>query len=124
MMHGNLNLWIHKATMIINSKKQFFWSKIRKNLLFITVVLLISSCTQKEVFKIRSFKTNTGWGYTITYKNKTIIKQSVVPAISDNKSFSSEDDALKTGNLVIEKLRKKTSPTVTKNDLILLKIKF
>ncbi|WP_264552268.1 DUF4907 domain-containing protein [Flavobacterium sp. N2038] len=110
--------------MIINSKKQFFWSKIRKNLLFITVVLLISSCTQKEVFKIRSFKTNTGWGYTITYKNKTIIKQSVVPAISDNKSFSSEDDALKTGNLVIEKLRKKTSPTVTKNDLILLKIKF
>ncbi|MBS7252633.1 DUF4907 domain-containing protein [Flavobacterium branchiicola] len=110
--------------MIINTKKQFFWSKIRKNLLFIIAVLLLSACTKKEAFKIDSFKTNTGWGYTIAYKNKTIIKQSVVPVISNAKSFSSEEDALKIGNLVVHKLQQKTSPTVTKNDLILLKIKF
>jgi hypothetical protein len=110
--------------MIINITKQFFWSKIQKNLLFILLVLQFAACAKKETLKIESFKTQTGWGYSIAHKNKVLIKQSVIPVINDTKSFSSEDDALKVGNLVVKKLNQNISPTVSKNDLILLKIKF
>lgn len=113
---------MNKATMTINNK-QFFWSKIRKNLLILFLVLSIVSCTKKEKFKTESFKTDSGWGYSISYKEKIIIKQSIIPVINDSKSFSTEQDALKTANLVVEKLKQNLSPTVTKNELILLKIK-
>ncbi|KUJ60238.1 hypothetical protein AR687_19300 [Flavobacteriaceae bacterium CRH] len=109
--------------MIINIKKQFFWSKIQKNLLFFLLVLLFAACNKSETLKTESFKTTSGWGYSIAYKNKIVIKQSVIPVLSDTKSFSTEEDALKVGNLVEKKLRDGISPTVTKNDLILLKIK-
>jgi len=109
--------------MTINIKKEFFWAKIQKNLLLALLVLQFIACTKSEPFKTESFKTAFGWGYTISYKNKIIIKQSIIPAISTSKSFSTEKDALKVGDLVVNKLKKNISPTVTKNDLILLKIK-
>ncbi len=108
--------------MITNKHNQFFWNKIQKNWLFILLALQFS-CAKTESLKIESLKTQNGWGYTISHKNKIVIKQTIIPVISDNKSFSSESDALKVGNLVVEKLSKNMSPTVTKNDLILLKIK-
>lgn len=123
MIPGNLNQLKNKATMITNQKIQFFWSKIQKNLLFILLVLLLAGCAKKQTFSLEPFQTTSGYGYTIAYKNKIIIKQSVIPVISNNKSFATEEDALKVGNLVVEKLNNQTSPTVTKNDLILLKIK-
>lgn len=109
--------------MIINTQIKFFWTKIQKNLLFLLLVLQFVACTKNETFKTDTFQTKSGWGYTIVYKSKIIIKQSVIPVISDSKSFSTEDDALKVAHLVVEKLNKQISPTVTKNDLILLKIK-
>lgn len=114
---------MNKMMTIINTNK-FFWSKIQKNLFFFVLVVLFAGCAKKESLQIDSFPTNSGWGYTIEYKNKTIIKQSVIPVITDNKSFASQEDALKVGNLVMQKLKEHSSPTVTKNDLILLKIKF
>ncbi|MDQ6472671.1 DUF4907 domain-containing protein [Flavobacterium sp. LHD-80] len=110
--------------MTINTKKQFFWSKIQKNLLFILLVLQFIACVKTETFKIDSFKTQTGWGYTISNKNKILIKQSIIPVISYTKSFSTEEEALNTAKLVVSKLDRNMSPTITKNDLILLKIKF
>lgn len=109
-------------TMIINTQK-FFWKIFQKNLILILLLLLFASCTKKEVLRSEVFKTNSGWGYTISYKEKIIIKQSIIPVISENKSFATQDDALKTANLVKEKLLENLSPTVTKKDLILLKIK-
>ena len=104
--------------------KQFFWIKIQKNLMLFTILLIFVSCTKKEVLTTSVFKTNSGWGYTIAYKEKVLIKQSVIPVISDNKSFETESDALKVADFVKQKLKQNLSPTVTKNDLILLKIKF
>ncbi|SHF82368.1 protein of unknown function [Flavobacterium defluvii] len=83
----------------------------------------MASCTKKEVLKTESFRTKSGWGYSISYKNKIIIKQSIIPVVSDNKSFASEEDALKTAHLVVDKLKHNLSPTISKNELILLKIK-
>ncbi|WJS96383.1 DUF4907 domain-containing protein [Flavobacterium johnsoniae] len=104
--------------------KQFFWSKIQKNLMIFTILVIFASCTKKEALKTNVFKINSGWGYTIAYKEKVLIKQSVIPVISDNKSFETESDALKVADFVKQKLKQNLSPTVTKNDLILLKIKF
>jgi hypothetical protein len=109
--------------MTINNKKQFFWSKIQKNLLFLLLVLQFTACAKKEPFKTESFKTTSGWGYTIAFKKKIIIKQSIIPVINDTKSFSTESDAIKVADLVVQKLNQNISPTVSKNDLILLKIK-
>lgn len=47
----------------------------------------------------------------------------MIPVISAVKSFETEDDALKVGNLVLQKLKADLSPTITKKDLILLDIK-
>ena len=111
-------------TMTINVKKQFFWGKIQKSLLLLFLILQLTGCTKKETLTIESFKTTSGWGYSIADQNKIIIKQSIIPVINYTKSFSTKEDALKVANLVVEKLKKNISPAVTKNDLILLKIKF
>ncbi|WP_278019540.1 DUF4907 domain-containing protein [Flavobacterium ginsengisoli] len=107
--------------MTINNK-QYFWSKIQKCLIVFAILLFIA-CAKKESLRTASFKTSSGWGYTIAYKEKVLIKQSVIPVISDTKSFKTEDDALKVADLVKQKLKQNLSPTVTKNELILLKIK-
>lgn len=87
------------------------------------ILIFFAACAKKEVLKTDTFKTNSGWGYTIAYKEKVLIKQSIIPVISDSKSFETETDALKVADLVKHKLEKNLSPTVTKNELILLKIK-
>lgn len=109
--------------MIMITSKQFFRAKIGKNLLFLFVVLHITACSKNQIFKAESFKTTSGWGYIIYKKNKIIIKQSIIPVINDTKSFSTKKDAVKVANLVVQKLKEHNLPTVTKNDLILLKIK-
>lgn len=115
---------MRKVTMTINTKRQYFWSKIQKYLLVILLVMQFLACAKKnETFKIEAFKTTSGWGYSIALKNKIIIKQAIIPVINDTKSFSTKSDALKVADLVVEKLNQNISPTVTKNDLILLKIK-
>ncbi|WP_264565551.1 DUF4907 domain-containing protein [Flavobacterium sp. N3904] len=73
--------------------------------------------------KVESIKIKSGWGYIITNDKKIIIKQNIIPVISQQKSFETEKEALQVGKLVLQKLEANSSPTITKNDLILLKIK-
>jgi uncharacterized lipoprotein YehR (DUF1307 family) len=108
--------------MIINIKR-FFRSTIRKNLLLVILVLQFAACSNNQTFKTQTFRTPSGWGYAIVYKGQIIIKQSVIPVINDSKSFATKEDAQKLAELVAKKLRKNISPTVNKNELILLKIK-
>jgi hypothetical protein len=72
---------------------------------------------------VQSIKIANGWGYSISNNRKTIIKQTIIPVISECKSFKTEKEALAVGQLVLKKLNSNLSPTITKNDLILLKIK-
>ncbi|WP_239455568.1 DUF4907 domain-containing protein [Flavobacterium ginsenosidimutans] len=108
--------------MTINTQK-IFWINIQKILIFTAFLLFFASCKKNETLKTSTFRTNSGWGYTISYKEKTLIKQTVIPVISENKSFATERDALKVADLVKDKLEENLSPTVTEKDLILLKIK-
>jgi hypothetical protein len=114
-----------------NTKNQFFWANVQKNFLFTTVkqvllisfLLLIFACNNKQGLTLESIKTPTGWGYVIKNNNKIIIKQSIIPVIESQKSFENEKEALEVGNLVLQKLKDKKSPTITKKDLISLSIK-
>ena len=117
--------------MIINTSNQFFWANVQKNflystekkLLLLSCLLFLFACNKKQGLILESIQTPTGWGYVIKNNDKIIIKQSIIPVISSQKSFINEQEALKVGNLVLQKLKDKTSPTITKKDLILLSIK-
>lgn len=118
-------------TMIINTNNQFFWANVQKiflystakKLILLSCLLLLLACNKKQELILESIQTPTGWGYVIKNNDKIIIKQSIIPVIESQKSFKNEEDALKVGNLVLQKLKDKTSPTITKKDLILLSIK-
>ncbi|MFV8321454.1 DUF4907 domain-containing protein [Flavobacterium sp. LS2R12] len=118
--------------MTINATNTFFWTTIQKNfyllitknkVLFLLGLFLFISCNKSENLILKSLKTPTGWGYYITNNGKIIIKQAIIPVISENKSFKTEREALKVGNLVLQKLKDDLSPTVTKKDLFLLAVK-
>ena len=118
--------------MTTSTTNKFFWTTIQKNLSFLISrnnaflllgIFLFISCNKNENLNVKSLKTPTGWGYYITNNEKIIIKQTVIPVISENKSFKTEEEALKVGNLVVQKLKDDLSPTVTKKDLFLLAIK-
>ncbi len=69
------------------------------------------------------FAADNGFGYTITYEGKTLIKQNNIPAMEELKSFCSRNDALKVANLVIKKLEGNKPPTISLNELIALQIR-
>lgn len=109
-----------------------FWNKIqklccllyfRKQLGILAIGTLLISCNFQTELSVHSIKTPSGWGYIISENDKIIIKQSIIPAIQNNSSFKTEEDALKVGNFVLKKLKNNLSPSLNKNDLILLSIK-
>lgn len=88
------------------------------------MAILIFIFRQKENnLNVAAIKINQGWGYVIKNNDKIIIKQTVIPVISENKSFQTEKEAMAVGQLVVKKLETNLSPTITKKDLILLKIR-
>lgn len=117
--------------MTINLNNRFFWAIIQKNFVLVnqyTILLILClplfiSCNKTNHLKVKPLKIDSGWGYIITKDEKVIIKQTIIPVISENKSFKTEEEALKVGNLVLQKLKNNLSPTVTKKDLFLLAIK-
>lgn len=88
---------------------------------YILFSAFIYSCNNNE-WKASSFRTENGWGYSISKSGKVYIKQSTIPAVSGVKNFKSEEEALKVGELVAKKIAKNTSPTITESELKLLNI--
>lgn len=131
MMYGNLNHKMNKMITTTNTNNQFFWANVQKNflltaakkLMLLSFLMLLFACSKKDELNLESIKTPTGWGYVIKNNDKIVIKQSIIPTIESQKSFINEQEALKVGNLVLQKLKDKTSPTIKKKDLILLSIK-
>lgn len=123
---------MNKMMTTTSCKSKFFRKQIRKNLSYIFNLFIITFligllififCQKEKSLNVQSIKTNQGWGYTITNNNRIIIKQTVIPVISEHKSFLTEKEAMTVGQLVIKKLNANKSPSITKNELILLKIR-
>lgn len=77
---------------------------------------------QHEMLKVevKPFKTGNGWGYDIVVDKEIFIHQLTIPAIAGNRSFSSQQDAVKTGNLVVKKLLAGKFPSLTSEEIMLL----
>ncbi|WP_372755223.1 DUF4907 domain-containing protein [Mariniflexile sp.] len=74
-------------------------------------------------FETTVFETGSGYGYSISYKNKLLIKQDYIPTIQNNQSFCSYHDAKTVANLVTEKLIIRVNPRVSLSELQQLGIK-
>lgn len=92
-------------------------------MVFLTIFVLFLSCKNEDNYMVNAYEINNEWGYCILKNNKIIIKQTTIPTFSKSVRFKSKEDALKVGQLVINRIKNRLSPTVTKKDLTLLKIK-
>tara|TARA_R110002050_G_C8959807_1_gene514210 strand:- start:706 stop:1038 length:333 start_codon:yes stop_codon:yes gene_type:complete len=84
--------------------------------------LLLLGCQQNSATRLETFQTENGWGYVVKKNERTFIRQDIIPAVFGNQSFSAKEDAEKTGQLVIQKIRAGQHPSVTVNELDSLNI--
>jgi hypothetical protein len=75
-------------------------------------------------FSSVTFQTDSGWAYKIMLRHKVIIQQTFIPALEGNHPFQSAEDATHISQLVIKKLKNKQSPSITLDELTLLKVKY
>ncbi|MFD1292289.1 DUF4907 domain-containing protein [Lutibacter holmesii] len=89
-----------------------------KILKYVLLCLLFLNCTtEKPVYTIKVFEIEQGYGYSIFEKEKLIIRQQYIPAISNLKHFKSEKDAYTVAKLVIEKLKQHKIPSISIDEL-------
>ena len=86
--------------------------------------VLFFSCDTGNVLVLETYQTKQGWGYTIKKDDKIFIKQDFIPVLQGNLPFSSEDDAMKTGMLVLKKLKEQKHPSLSLIELDSLQIKY
>ena len=65
----------------------------------------------------RALPVRGGYGYAVLYEGDTLIKQPYIPAVSGRVVFRTEQEALKVGQLVCDKLRAGLPPTVTRREV-------
>lgn len=65
---------------------------------------------------------NGGWGYDIYVDHKQYIKQDRIPAVAGLHAFVSEEEAERTGKLVVEKIKKGEHPALSKVEIQQLNI--
>jgi len=101
------------------------FSSIKKFSTIVLLIVLAISCRHKETNKPQPavFAAGGGFGYTISIHDKILIKQETIPAVDGAAAFCDSLDAVKVSNLVVQKISKKQSPTITKQDLAALKIR-
>lgn len=106
------------------------WIMIKKNdtiicFIFVLVFQLFPSCKNKPVAYdgiVYSIDENK-YGYEIYFQRKLFIKQENIPAIEGNLSFKDSIDALRTMDLVLDRLNNGKKPSLSKIDIEQLKIK-
>ena len=108
--------------MIIKTKYVVLLALILSAVMVCFIVLKTDFKTKTEDIEILVYKTNNGYGYSISYKNKLLIKQNNIPSIQRGHSFCNFKDAQKVANLVREKLYKKENPKITLQELQTLNI--
>ncbi|WP_295118376.1 DUF4907 domain-containing protein [uncultured Chitinophaga sp.] len=68
------------------------------------------------------FETAGGWGYKINAGGKTYISQDRIPVLEGKQPFSSKEDAIRVGDLIVKKLMQHQSPAISKAELAALQI--
>ncbi|MFC4232237.1 DUF4907 domain-containing protein [Parasediminibacterium paludis] len=103
---------------------------IKKNWIYVLFALSVIVFTITEyqkhrqnaiVAKAKQLSTG-GWGYDIYVKDVVYISQDIIPSITGRKTFASEKDALKVGNLMVAKMKNNLRPVITDFELDSLNI--
>lgn len=97
-------------------------------------VVFFSSCQGKKEnagseglrnYKVSAIKLDSTWGYRISQDTVPVIEQKIIPGLPGNAGFSTEQDAIKTGGLVVKKLNQGLfPPSVSREELDSLGIKY
>jgi hypothetical protein len=102
----------------------FNYSSASSDLTYLKLFLQ-QQTTSNDTIKYETFKTATGWGYDIYIKGNLCVHQPIIPAISGNKAFKTENDAINTCTLVIKKIKNKINPpSITISELDSLKVMY
>lgn len=95
-------------------------------IVFAGLVITISSCgnnttkAKTNSIELKVLELDNGkWAYTIEVEGKPYIHQTRIPAIKGNYPFETKDDALKIGNMVVEKMKKTPGdfPALTEEEI-------
>lgn len=103
-------------------------SKYRTTIIIAVTLVVIAAIytrlyhNQNDLLKVEvaSFRTTGGWGYEIKVDNNTYIHQKTIPAVPGERKFLSEQDALRTGNAVMEKLTRGEHPSLSYEEVMAL----
>jgi hypothetical protein len=95
-----------------------------KNIQIFGILLLLTAFgigliiqNSRQRFFATVFPSGNGWGYNVMNGSKTIIHQPFIPCLEGNSPFEDKNSAQKTGNLIVEKLKNKQSPRISKAEL-------
>jgi len=83
---------------------------------------LYRHCNDLLKVEVIPFRTADGWGYEITVDHNTYIHQETIPAVPGDRKFLFEQDALKTGNTVMEKLIRGKHPSLSYEEVMALEL--
>ena len=89
-------------------------------LLFIlaaTSAILISTKKNQEEVRYEVIPSGNGWGYNILIGKKVFIHQPYIPAVPGEKTFPDKQSARRVAQLVIGKINRGESPSVTLEEL-------
>jgi len=112
-------------------------TKKEKLLLLFSIILIIvatgilfykrnSGSASNELLRIdlTTFKEAGGWGYNIKVGTSFSIHQDRIPLIPGNKMFINEEEALRTGKLMVQKIKQQGRPDITMDELNALGIHY
>lgn len=68
--------------------------------------------------ELQTFQLGDGWGYKILMNGKVFIYQPTIPAVDSLRPFPSEASARRVGSLVVERIKKNQSFSITTDDII------
>jgi len=103
--------------------KVFTISTVLVSVLLIFLILVRMLSTKTSLYS-EVFISGDGYGYTIKAGDKVLIKQYFIPAVQEEISFMSDNDAKLVSALVLNRLLKKESPVVTIEDLNKLNVNY
>lgn len=86
-------------------------------ILSFTVLTFIAFFTGRDSLRLKTFRSETGWGYCITTGGKVVIWQPYIPAVEGKRPFGAKIDARRAGKIMINKINKGIEPFLTTEEL-------
>lgn len=100
---------------MIQTIKRYF---IPALLISLAVLCFIVFFTGRDDARLKTFKTESGWGYVISTQDKMVIRQPFIPAIEGKKPFETRGDARRAGQIIKHKIEAREDPTVNVEELL------